>query len=392
LIIWLKKYLTCMKKCKVLSIITRLNNGGPAKIAIWSSGLLDRKKFDSVLITGKTEKDEDDIAWYARKYGVEPVMVPFLRRSLNPFFDVLSVLKIYGLIRKVNPDILHTHMSKAGFLGRTACIIYNFFHKKKVIIVHTFHGHVFHSYFSRLKTALFVHLEKLMANKTDILIAISKNLKNEILKYMGLKNEIKIRIIPLGIDFSPPKARITQTDNGGWINVGMLGRLAPIKNIALAVEIAGILHERKLPVKIVIGGSGQPEDFMKLNRQGLENILFMGSIGRPEEFWNKMDIALLTSKNEGTPVSLIEAMFAGIPFVAPYVGGIPDMACGPCRQENNLIYYKNCTLIKGFQAPDYAAAIQFFCHHDSRKKAGELARRQARKAYSIQRLIGLCKV
>jgi len=378
---------TRMDKIKILFVITRLNSGGAAKCAIWLSGMLDEKKFKTVLISGKTEGNENAILWYARKHGVSPVIILWLKRSLNPFSDLISFLKLYRLILKEKPDIVHTHMSKAGLLGRTAAIFYNRFHQKKIKIVHTFHGHVFHSYFSGIKTRLFVFLEKRLLKNTDAIIAISRKLRDEICHILKVENKKKLRIIPLGIDFLPVERVRSRKLPTREIHIGMLGRLAPVKNYSLAVEIASMLARGKTPAKILIGGGGSRRDFKKINQYNSENISFLGNIKKPEDFWKKIDIALITSKNEGTPVSLIEAMFSGIPFIASMVGGIPDMATGLMRREGNLFIYDNCILIKGFDSDDFEKAIRFFSDSEIRRNAGKCGKRFAEEKYSVKRLI-----
>ena len=214
-----------MNKSKIFFIITRLNNGGVAKCAIWLSGMLDKKKFDTILISGKTEGNEDDILWYSQQYAVSPVIIPQMRRNLNPFSDLIALLKIYRLILKEKPVIIHTQMSKAGLLGRTAAIVYNQFHKDKIKIIHTFHGHVFHSYFSGIKTRLFVFLENMLARRTDTIISISERLNDEIRQVIKIKDSNQLRVIPLGVDFSPPKRHPDRKSRNRDIHIKIISRI-----------------------------------------------------------------------------------------------------------------------------------------------------------------------
>ena len=376
-----------MNKSKIFFIITRLNNGGVAKCAIWLSGMLDEKKFDTILISGKTEGNEDDILWYSQQYAVSPVIIPQMRRSLNPFSDLIALLKIYRLILKEKPVIIHTQMSKAGLLGRTAAIVYNQFHKDKIKIIHTFHGHVFHSYFSGIKTRLFVFLENMLARRTDTIISISERLNDEIRQVIKIKDSNQLRVIPLGVDFSPPKRHPDRKSRNRDIHIGMLGRLAPVKNYRLAFDIARILLREKIPVKIVIGGGGCQNDFKKLQPFCLENISLLGNISDPRLFWEEIDVAMVTSKNEGTPVALIEAMLTNIPFIASEVGGILDMTSGSMSEKGNLLIYDNCILVRGFNPEDFVKAIRIFCDGKYRKSSGDSGEKYARERYSIFRMI-----
>ena len=375
------------KKKIVLRIITRLNNGGPAKQAVWLSGLMDKNCFETILLAGINEGDEDDISWYARKYNVSPVIIPYLRRSVNLFRDIFSFIKILHVIIRIRPDIVHTHMSKAGFIGRGAAILFNLFHRKKIVTIHTFHGHVFHSYFSGIKTRLFICLEKILARKTDSLICISPRLKNEIQHIVKISNCEKFQIIPLGIDYKPLRKKNSRESQHANFTVGMLGRIAPIKNYNLAMEIARVLAGKKIPANILIGGGGSADDFKALRQFQLSNVSFLGNVEDPREFWDAVDIAMITSKNEGTPVSLIEAMFSGLPFVASEVGGIPDMAFSSMKMDGNLLVYGNCILIRGFDPEDFVRAIHCFTDSEFRRTAGALGEKHASEKYSISRLI-----
>jgi glycosyltransferase involved in cell wall biosynthesis len=375
------------KKVKILRLITRLNNGGPAKQAIWLTAKLKGSLFESLLVTGETEENEDDIQFFADEYEVIPVRMKNLKRSLNPLYDFFSLFSFYRILNREKPDVLHTHMSKAGFIGRISAILYNMLHKKKIIMVHTFHGHVFHSYFSRLKTSFFIHLERFLAKRTFILVTISQRLRDEILGFLELKKNDHFRIIPLGIDFEPSKTEKADQGSLNEVRIGMLGRLAPIKNYALAVEIAQYLEEDHVSARIIVGGGGNPADKENFRNLGNENISFPGNIENPVDFWKDIDIALITSKNEGTPVSLLEAMFSGIPFISSHVGGIPDMAMGSFERDGNLMIYKNCILVQGFNPIDFVKAIQYYSCPETRKEAGLRAREFVLKRHTLKRLV-----
>jgi len=379
---------------RVLILITRLNNGGAAKHALYlAKGLLEDMGFDSCLACGETEENEDHILSYAERKGLAPVIIKNLKRSLNPLRDCLALVDVYKLLREKQPHIIHTHMSKAGFIGRLAALIYNLVNKEKVKITHTFHGHIFHSYFPPFITALFVYLEKFLAGKSNALIAVSPLVKTQVQKRLDLLGSSKFEVIPLGMEF-PYLHGIEQSPivNTPFLQVGMLGRLAPIKNYGLAVEIAQLCKEKGLPVKIKVGGSGSDQDMRELTTMSSSSIIFLGNVENPAEFWSTCHIALVTSKNEGTPVSLMEAMSHGLPFVASRVGGIPDMAGEFLEKKGNLQRFFHCILVDGFEAHDYADALAFFLDYSVREKAGKEAARFAREHYSLKKMLERYKI
>jgi len=381
---------------KVLRIITRLNNGGPAKQAIWLSSLLDHEKYEKILLAGQTEENEDDILWFAERYNVSPILLKNLKRSIAPISDIKSLSQVYKFICERKPDIIHTHMSKAGLLGRAAGIIYNLLHKHNIKLVHTFHGHIFHSYFSTLKTRLFIFIERVLAKKTTALIAISNKQKEEInIKYrIGKKGQF--RTIPLGIDYGNIKKKKRGRGNKtSSLKIGMMGRISDIKNYELAIGIADEIKKNKIDAVIHVagGGGGGEKDLNalieKVKQKNLQDrILFHGNIKNPEEFWKDIDIAMITSKNEGTPVSLIEAMLTGIPFIASEVGGIPDMTVEPLHASGNIKYYKNCILIGSFSQGDFFKGIQYYFEKkQARIEAGTAGAKFAASVFTIDRLL-----
>ena len=375
---------------KIIRLITRLNNGGPAKQAVWLSHFLREKGYETTLVAGRTEGEEDDISWYAEKYGVTPVHLDNLGRSISFLSDLKALFALVRILKKKRPDIIHTHMSKAGFIGRAAALLYNTGRRDKIKIVHTFHGHVFHSYFSNLKTNLFLIVEKALAKRTDRIIVISEHQYREIHHTFGIGDASRFAVIPLGIDYTGKKESPNSTNTA---IVGMMGRIAPVKNYGLAIDIAAELKKRHVHAEIRVAGGGDSVLLAQLREKTRElsvekYIHFLGNVEEPESFWKDIDIALITSKNEGTPVSLIEAMFTVIPFVAASVGGIPDMAAGTQRQVGNLRYYDNCIQVDSHNPSDYADAIEYYVTDRKKlREAGQAARKLAEKQYSIGRLI-----
>jgi len=317
-----------MKKIKIVRIIARLNIGGPAIHAILlTEGL--KEPFESLLISGNVEEGEGDMIYYAQEKKVAPIIIPQLRRSINPFNDLVAFLKIYRIIASERPDIVHTHTAKAGTLGRLGVVLHNFLHpKNKIKLAHTFHGHVFSGYFNRLSTGFFIFIERLLASQTSQIITVSNSVKNELLS-LKICPADKIKVIPLGFELDK-FLTVLPRRNASNLNIGIVGRLVPIKNHKLFLDAAKIILKDNplFNIRFKIIGDGQL-------RKDLEDYVLSTGISSYVDFlgWQKdlaatysnLDIVALTSINEGTPVSLIEAMASGRPVVATDAGGIKDL-------------------------------------------------------------------
>jgi glycosyltransferase involved in cell wall biosynthesis len=339
------------KKIRVLRIINRFNIGGPIYNAVLLTALMP-EEYETLLIGGMPEENEANSLYIAEKYGISPVLISEMQREPNFKNDKCALQKIKEIIRTFQPDIVHTHASKAGALGRKAA-----FDCGVPIVIHTFHGHVFHSYFSWWKTKLYQLIERRLSKKTTGIIAISAIQKNELsLKYKICK-PAKIKVIPLGFDLRPfnenrnenrlltrVKYEILDTE----IAVAIIGRLVAVKNHQLFINIIENVHQ-KTTKKVVyfIVGDGEESDNIResikpLKEKGMD-IRMTSWIKDIATFNAGMDIICLTSKNEGTPVSLIEAQAAGIPIISTNVGGIQDVIL-----ENKTGYLVHADDMEGY--------------------------------------------
>lgn len=321
------------KKIKVLRIINRFNIGGPVYNAVLLTAFMPTE-YETLLIGGLPEKGEENSIYIAEKYGIVPELIAEMQRTPNLKNDKKALKRIKEIILAFRPDIVHTHASKAGALGRKAAIDCGV-----PIIIHTFHGHVFHSYFSRWRTKMYQLIEQRLARKSTGIIAISELQKTELSEKYKICEKEKIEVIPLGFDLMPfnqnkdinrKKTRVQFQLDEHDIAVAIVGRLAPIKNHSLFLNCIKQIHE-KTTKKIVyfIVGDGEEyqaisEEVSQLTALGL-HVKMTSWIKDIAEFNAGMDILCLSSKNEGTPVSLIEAQAAGIPFVTTDVGGIRDI-------------------------------------------------------------------
>lgn len=322
------------RKIKVVRIINRFNIGGPTFNATFLTKFMG-DEFETTLIGGVPDDGEKDSHHILHQYGLEPIVFPEIQRSLNPIKDYKAYKKIRELLKEIQPDIVHTHASKAGFIGRAAAISL-----KVPVILHTFHGHVFHSYFGSLKTQLFKQIERYLAKRSTGIIAISDLQKQELSEVYKIAPANKIKVIPLGFDlekFSENKAekrlairkeyKIAEDE----VAIAIVGRLAPVKDHDYFLNvIEDLLGQTKTKIKVFIVGDGSEKEVIqeraeKINKQ-YPNTIFMTSwILDIATFNQGMDIMCLTSKNEGTPVSIIEAQASGIAVISTDVGGVRDI-------------------------------------------------------------------
>ncbi|MFL2589215.1 MAG: glycosyltransferase [Parvicellaceae bacterium] len=324
---------------KILRIINRFNLGGPTYNAAYLTKYLE-PDYETLLIGGQHDESEKSSMHILDNLGLKPIIIPEMQRSLNPYKDQIAFKKIQNIIKEFKPDIVHTHAAKAGALGRRAA------YKMGVNqIYHTFHGHVFHSYFGNFKTRIFKEIEKNLAKKSTKIIAISEIQKSELSKIHKICPENKIEVIPLGFDlerFNTDKDSKRKEFRKKWnlkeneIAIGIIGRLVPVKNHKFFIDaIQEVLKNSKVPIRAFIVGDGEEKQNI-INYIKNKNLDFSLNYN-PATFhltsWIKeidrvnsgMDIICLTSLNEGTPVSLIEAQASGKPIVSTKTGGIENI-------------------------------------------------------------------
>jgi len=329
-----------MRKIRILRIIARLNIGGPAIHTILLTEGLDNKQFESLLVCGSTDKYEGDMFYYAREKGLNPIYIPELKRELNFFNDIIAFKKIYKIIKNENPNLIHTHTAKAGTLGRLAGILYNLFThpNKRVKLIHTFHGHVFSGYFNILQTKIFILVERFLGSFSYKIITVSESVKKELLS-LHICKEDKIEVIPLGFELN--KFLVIPSRNSAVLSVGIIGRLVPIKNHRLFLEAAAKvfadLPALRLEFKII--GDGKLRKELEEYARRLNMVSTVNFLGWQQDLvsvYSGLDIVALTSLNEGTPVSLIEAMASGRAVVTTDVGGVRDLLGKEINVANKL--------------------------------------------------------
>ena len=317
---------------KVLRIINRFNLGGPTYNAAYLTKYLS-PEFETLLIGGIKDDSEESSEFILKNLGVDYRILPQMKRAINPFNDLSAYNEIKRIIKEFKPDIVHTHAAKAGALGRRAA-----FACHVPVTVHTYHGHVFHSYFGRFKTSLYKTIERNLAKKTSAIIAISEKQKQELVEEHRIAPAEKVHVIPLGFDLNrfhensdekrkTFRAKYNLLDDE--IAIGIIGRLAPVKNHSLFLEAIKFVKEnsqRKIRAFIVGGGEERQHLEAKTKQFGLSGVVVFTSWEKEvDKVYPGLDIVCLTSFNEGTPVSLIEAQAANKPVVSTNVGGIENV-------------------------------------------------------------------
>lgn len=392
---------------RILRIIARLNIGGPAIQAISLTHAFSKDPCQTLLVCGHVGIHEGNMSYLAEEKGVQPLMIPELGREISPYDDLKAFKTLRKIVKQFNPHIIHTHTAKAGTLGRLAGISFNFLRgsTRRIKLVHTFHGHIFHSYFGSLKTFLFIQIERLLGQFTDKIIVISPIQRNDICERFKIAKPEKVRIIPLGFDlsnFSEPqndkndiRKRYLSDDSKDILLVGIVGRLTYVKNHRMLLEAVNWIKDAggsDLFRFLVIGDGELRKELKKyseeLGIQGLVN--FVGWQKDMPAFYKAMDIIALTSLNEGTPVTLIEAMASGKPAVATDVGGVRDLL-GSIDRSSSEGYKlaKNGILIPSGRADILAKAL-FFLRENKQMSdnMAEHARKDVLDRFSMERLVG----
>lgn len=341
---------------RILRIINRFNLGGPTHNAAYLTRYMPGE-YETLLVGGSQEATEEGSHHILDGLGITPMILPELQREVAPWRDRGAYRRIKQLIKEFKPDIVHTHAAKAGAVGRMAAAELGV-----KAIVHTFHGHVFHSYFGPVRTALYKNIERYLAMRSSRIIAISEGQKQELVDEHRICKGSKVTVIPLGFDLS----RFQEDQTGkralfrkvygvddDEIAIGIVGRLVPIKNHDLFLDVfAAVAKRTGKRLRAFVVGDGEERDRLQQRVRDIGLSQAMGPIfnghgfghgvnGKPMvgsasvtftswikevDFVNAgVDIVMLTSLNEGTPVSLIEAQAANKPVISTRVGGIENV-------------------------------------------------------------------
>ena len=321
----------------------RINVGGPTHHAAYLTKFLDNDIFETLLISGNLSNGETSGEYILNNYGVKVTYLKSMFRPINLKKDFMAYNEIRHIIKTFKPDIVHTHAAKSGTLGRLAAI-----HEKVPVIIHTFHGHVFHSYFGFIKTFIYKFIEKYLAKKSTKIIAISELQKKELVRDFKITKDYKVAIINLGFDLTKfsenmiLKRKSFRDEfhiNENEIAIGIVGRLTHIKNQKFFIEALSVVNKNtSKKIKAFIIGDGEDRELLESvakncdieytdNNSITHNKLLCFTSWRKDmdNVYAGLDIVCLTSLNEGTPVTLIEAQAASKPIVSTNVGGVKDV-------------------------------------------------------------------
>lgn len=391
---------------RVLRVITRLNAGGPARHVVWlSSGLRDRG-YGTLLVAGHPAPGESDLSAFASERGVPVRTLPDISREISPREDAAALRSLLRIIEEFDPHVVHTHTSKAGLLGRAAARLANARRSRdrRIRIVHTFHGNVLSGYFSSLKSAFFRGLERELARfASDALVVLSPQQRSEIVERFRIAPPGKVHVVPLALDLGafdrlPPRGAFRRElgiPEGSFL-VGIVGRIAPVKNHELFLRAAARHHRTFPDTAFVVVGDGEGLEGLRRIawETGLvEAVRFAGLRTDLPQIYSDLDAVALTSRNEGTPLSLIEAMASGRPVVATAVGGVEDLLTREWEGGLGAHRFFESPAPRGLLVPSgdedgFAAALERLARDaELRRTLGEAGRTYALRLHGLPRLL-----
>ena len=372
---------------RIARIVTRFGVGGVERHVSTLTANLNHEKFRSWLICGRAEKNERECPEFARDAGVEPVFIESLRRSLG-IWDIDASFKLHQVLKRVQPQIVETHQSKAGALGRSMARLNFGANGQRPRLIHTFHCHQFDGYFKSPVARAFILIERWLARLTDMIITVTPTIRRQLINEYQIVDASRVRVVPLGFDFSWLNDICRER---GWLRgrlgitnstvvFGAVGRFAPIKNIEFLLRsFARMLRERWVDARLVLVGDGEMRKQLESLAHDLsisDQVLFAGWVLDRARIFCDLDVTCLSSHNEGSPLCLIESIAAGVPVIATKVGGVADVASSELDGE----------LIEPANEQAYAAALARAA--ENRRHVPQQRSAAFRDFYSIRRLIG----
>jgi glycosyltransferase involved in cell wall biosynthesis len=372
---------------RVLRVIARLNVGGPALHVSYLTSELDRIGYETTLVAGRVGGHEGSMEYIVRERGIEPVYLPALQREVAPVADARAVHTLLRMIRELKPDVLHTHTAKAGAVGRAAARLAGVDRPRAV--VHTFHGHVLRGYFGPAMTRAFNGIERSLARSTDALIAVSPEVRDDLVA-LGIGPSERIKVIRLGLDLdartrAAPGAGAAERQALGLppdrFLVGWLGRMTEIKRVDVLLDAFARLRAGGTEADLVLVGDGPLRPVVEAQAASLGIADHTHVIGFREDvapIYAALDAIALTSANEGTPVAVIEALAAGVPAVSTDVGGVSDVV--PQGEAGFLVPAGDAEAVADRLA-------QLAADPELRARFGAAGSAWVRERYSVPRLV-----
>ena len=363
-------------------VIARLNVGGPAMHVTNLAAALNQGPWGTRLIAGLIEEEEGDMAYYAEQRGVKVTYVPEMARSISPLADLKTLWGLYRLFREERPEVVHTHTAKAGTLGRIAAVL-----ARVPVVIHTYHGHVLGGdYFAPWKTRFFLEVERQLARVTDRLVVLTKRQAQQMADELRIAPPKRFSVIPLGLELDrfldverESEREATRKELGIGLDelvVGIVGRMVPIKNHELFLDLLPELFAAASgPARALVVGSGERESMLRARAEALgvqDRVTWLGWRRDLPQLYPAMDVLLLTSHDEGTPVAVFEALVSGTPVVARDVGGVAEVLAEAAGVGSAGIVVERDTSLAAWAAAAIRAAA---APSMSRECRAELARR-----------------
>ena len=361
---------------KVMQIIARMNVGGPAVIVAELMRGLDKSAFDQILVTGYCDENEADYLDTVAT-DIKATRIAGLGRSVSLIADLKAFFGLVSLMRKFKPDVIHTHTAKAGVLGRLASLLAG----RGAVRVHTFHGHLLHGYFSGAITKLVILIEKFFASRTSVLIAIGTKVRDDLVA-AGIGRADKYRVffpgLPAPKSILKASAQSSLGISAETLYITFVGRLTQIKRPDRLLDVASECKTRGLDLRFLVAGEGElfESSTARCQREQL-NVTFFGWRNDIDQIFAASDIAILTSDNEGIPLTLIQAAQASLPIVATNVGSISDIVI---NESSGYLTQTN--------AADMADAIEKLVRDTQlRKLMGDAGKARAEQYFSLARMV-----
>jgi glycosyltransferase involved in cell wall biosynthesis len=399
------------RQYKIIRVIDRLVVGGPTKhVVLLCSGMdgssgMERSRFSSILVAGTAARGETECPEFAAAHGVEVTRIAAMSREVG-WEDLRVIAKLYRLFLRERPDLVHTHKSKAGAVGRIAALLYRLSSPAILLgrprpckTLHTFHGHVLKGYFSPLQTRLLVAIERLLARwATDRLLVVSEQQKQELSQEFRIGRAEQFTVMRLGVEM-PAGARGAGEFRrrygiaGDEFVLASVGRLTAIKNHDLLLRMfAGLVNRNpELRIRLLLVGDGELRGELEQSVQLLGiagQVVFAGMQGDCIPLYREFDLLAITSNNEGTPLAMIEALSQGCAVVSTEVGGVVDLMGGLRAKEGAIKICERGVMVPAGDAPSLQCAVERLAADALlRRRTAEAGRAFVHRWYSVERLV-----
>ncbi|MDX2268735.1 MAG: glycosyltransferase [Bryobacter sp.] len=367
----------------VMRIITRLAGGGPPLHVTLLHEQIQDRGYESLLVFGSCQQGEQDVE-HLLSSAAKIVRIPQLGRAPALWDDLIALFKLWRLMLHYRPDIVHTHTAKAGLLGRLAALLAGC-----PCIVHTFHGHVLEGYFSRSVNVLLRWTERALGMGSRALVTVSQQQAEELSTRFGVAKAEKFHVVSLGTDLSPFQALPDPDWTRPRLTVLWLGRFVPIKNLPLLLRVAKLAQARDLNLQFLLAGEGPLKDELQsmAKQFQLQNVEFLPWHQDVTPLLERSHFLLMTSLREGTPLSLIQGMAAGRPFVSTPAGGTVDLGAGLPRLDKDTWWYENGVIVRAEESALLDCLLRISRDRLLGQRMGRTARDFALSRFQGQRLV-----